>query len=137
MPGRARAGQAGARGGYGACVGFPSVPRWARSRWSSSVPGLSYSDALVLAAGAVLLAAALGGLRVLRRPPLSATRTLAGVRAVEVRLAAGRVEIGEDDRADARLELTVRRRVGRGAPRVVLADGTLRLDGPASEARVR
>lgn|GEM_PF-3099419 len=95
------------------------------------------SDVLVVVLAAVFLALAVGGLRLLRRPPLSAMRTVEGVRAVEVQLAAGRVEIGEDDRADARVDLTVRRRVGRTLPRLTVADGTLRLEGEASEARLR
>lgn len=94
-------------------------------------------NALVVVLGAVLLALAAGGLRLLRRPPLSAVRTVNGVGAVEVRLAAGRVEIGEDERTDARVDLTVRRRVGRALPRLAVADGTLRLDGETSEARLR
>ncbi|MBX6390168.1 MAG: hypothetical protein IRZ08_14440 [Frankia sp.] len=95
------------------------------------------SDALVVVVAVVLLALALGGLSLLRRPPVTAARSVAGVRAVDVRLASGRVEIGEDDRADARVDLTVRRRVGRVIPRLVVADGTLRLTGEASEARLR
>ncbi|MBL7502737.1 hypothetical protein I6A84_11655 [Frankia sp. CNm7] len=101
------------------------------------MPDLPVSDVLVVVAGVVLLALAAGGLGLLRRPPLSAVRVVEGVRAVEIRLAAGRVEIGEDDRADARVDLTVRRRVGRQPPRLTVADGVLRLDGRASEARLR
>jgi hypothetical protein len=101
------------------------------------VTRLSTADVLVLVVGVVLLAAAVAGLRMLRRPPLTAVRTVDGVRAVEVRLAAGRVEIGEDDRADAKVDLTVRRRVGRAVPRLTVTEGTLRLEGQESEARLR
>lgn len=101
------------------------------------MPHLSAADVIAVLACVVLLAAALGGLWLLLRPPLTAVRSVEGVRAVEVRLASGRVEIGEDDRADARVDLTVRRRVGRTVPRLVVADGTLRLDGETSEARLR
>jgi hypothetical protein len=104
--------------------------------WSIPVSG-PVGNALVVVLAAVFLALAVGGLRLLRRPPMSAVRTIEGVRAVEVRLMAGRVEIGEDDRADARVDLTVRRRVGQAIPRLTVADGTLRLDGETSEARLR
>lgn len=92
---------------------------------------------LVAVVATVLLATALGGLTVLRLPPLSVGRVLDGVVAVEVRLFAGRIEIGEDDRGDVRVDATVRRRFGRARPRVTLVAGTLRIDGQASEARIR
>jgi hypothetical protein len=101
------------------------------------VSHVTVSDVFAVAVCLVLLTAALGGMWLLLRPPLTAARTVEGVRAVEVRLADGRVEIGEDERTDARVDLTVRRRVGRTMPRLVIAGGTLRLDGETSEARLR
>ncbi|WP_045878290.1 hypothetical protein [Pseudofrankia sp. DC12] len=98
---------------------------------------VTVSDVFAVAVCLVLLAAALGGMWLLLRPPLTAVRTVEGVRAIEVRLADGRVEIGEDERTDTRVDLTVRRRVGRTVPRLVMAGGTLRLDGETSEARLR
>lgn len=86
---------------------------------------------------AVLLAIALAGLALVSRPPERATTTIGGIGAVEVALAGGRVEIGESDRADVRLELTVRRRVGRARPTVSRAGDVLRVNGVNSEARLR
>jgi hypothetical protein len=95
-------------------------------------------DVVVAVIGVVLLAAAAGGITLLRLPAQELGRTVGGVAAVEVRLGAGRVEIGEYDRDDVRCDLTVRRRVGHARPTVSLAGGTvLRIDGRAGEARVR
>jgi hypothetical protein len=84
-----------------------------------------------------LLAVAGVGLALLSRPPRRAERTVAGVGAVEVALAAGRVEISESDRSDARLDVTVARRLGRSVPAVTLAGDVLRINGVRSEARIR
>jgi hypothetical protein len=94
-------------------------------------------DVVVAVIGVVLLAAAAGGLTLLRLPAQELGRTVDGVDAVEVRLTAGRVEIGEYDRDDVRCDLTVRRRVGHARPRVTLAGTVLRIDGRAGQARVR
>ncbi len=95
------------------------------------------TDVVVVVAGVVLLAAAAGGLTLLRLPDERAEQTIDGVGSVQVRLAAGRVEVGESDRADARVELTARRRLGRSRPVLTLAGGVLTVDGRAGEARVR
>ncbi|WP_131786964.1 hypothetical protein [Protofrankia symbiont of Coriaria ruscifolia] len=95
------------------------------------------TDVLVAVAAAVLLGTACYGLVLLRRPPQELSRTVGGVGAVEVRLAAGRVEIAEADRADARVEMTVRRRVGRPRPALERTGELLRIDGRAGEARIR
>ncbi|WP_322748145.1 MULTISPECIES: hypothetical protein [unclassified Frankia] len=92
---------------------------------------------VVVGAAVVLLCAAAGGIALLYRPPAEIGQTVAGVGAVEVRLAAGRVEIAETDRVDARLEMTVRRRVGRTRPALARSGDVLRIDGRVSEARVR
>ncbi|WP_239330589.1 DUF4097 domain-containing protein [Frankia sp. CiP3] len=95
------------------------------------------TSVVVVVAAVVLVCAAAGGLTLLYRPPAEICQTVAGVGAVEVRLAAGRVEIAETGRADARLEMTVRRRVGRTRPELARNGDLLRIDGRASEARVR
>ncbi|WP_131747438.1 hypothetical protein [Frankia sp. Cppng1_Ct_nod] len=92
---------------------------------------------VVVVAAIVLLCAGVGGLALLRQPPEEVCRTVDGVGAVDVRLAAGRVEIAEADRVDARLEMTVRRRVGRTRPVLTRSGDLLRIDGRTSEARVR
>ncbi|SNQ49784.1 conserved hypothetical protein [Frankia canadensis] len=94
-------------------------------------------DTAVVVVAAVLLVAALGGLSLLRLPPAELVHTVDGIDAVEVMVAAGRVEAAERDRADVRVELTVRRRPGRASPRVTVADGRLRVDGRRSEVRVQ
>jgi hypothetical protein len=94
-------------------------------------------DVVVVVAGVMLLAVAAGGLALLRLPDERAERTIDGVGSVEVRLAAGRVEVGESDRADARVELTARRRFGRSRPVLTMAGGVLSVDGRAGEVRVR
>jgi hypothetical protein len=87
---------------------------------------------------AVLLLAVAGtALAVLRRPPSRAERTIPGVGAVEIALAAGRVEISEGDRPDARLQLTVSHRLARPEPNVTLAGDVLRINGTGSEARIQ
>jgi hypothetical protein len=94
-------------------------------------------DVLVVAVAAVLLAAAGGGLALLRPPDERAERTVGGVGSARVRLAAGRVEISEADRDDARIELTARRRRGRPRPTVAVAGGVLEIDDRVGETRVR
>ncbi len=95
------------------------------------------TDVLTAVAAVVLLGTACCGLVLLRRPPQEVSRTVGGVGAIEVRLAAGRVEIAEADRADARVEMTIRRRVGRPRPVLERTGELLRVDGRTSEARVR
>lgn len=94
-------------------------------------------DTAVVVVAAVLLAAAVGGLSLLRLPPAELVHTVDGIDAVEVMVAAGRVEVSERDRAGVRVALTVRRRPGRAAPRVTVAGTRLRIDGQRSEVRVR
>ncbi|AEH10440.1 MULTISPECIES: hypothetical protein [Protofrankia] len=95
------------------------------------------TDVLVAVAAAVLLGAAGYGLVLPRRPPRQISQTVDGVGAVEIQLAAGRVEIAEADRADARVAMTVRRRAGRSRPALEQVGELLRIDGRTSEARVR
>jgi len=83
-------------------------------------------DTAVVVVAAVLLAAAVGGLSLLRLPPAELVHTVDGIDAVEVMVAAGRVEVSERDRAGVRVALTVRRRPGRAAPRVTVAGTRLR-----------
>jgi hypothetical protein len=91
----------------------------------------------VVVVAAVLVCVAAGGLALLHRPPAQIRQTVGEIGAVEVRLAAGRVEIAEASRVDARLEMTVRRRVGRTSPALTRTGDLLRIDGRASEARIR
>jgi hypothetical protein len=92
---------------------------------------------LTIGLALALLAVAGVGLALVSRPARRAERTVAGVGAVEVALAAGRVEISETDRSDARLDVTVARRLGRPAPTVSLVGDVLRINGVQSEARIR
>ncbi|WP_264762379.1 DUF4097 domain-containing protein [Frankia tisae] len=86
----------------------------------------------------VLLTAAVGGLSLLRMPPAELVHTVDGIDAVEVMVAAGRVEVAEQDRSDVRVDLTVRRRPGRSTPAVTTtAGGVLCIDGRRSDVRVR
>ncbi|CAO5168021.1 Adhesin domain-containing protein [Frankia sp. AiPs1] len=94
-------------------------------------------DTLVVVIAVVLLAAALGGLSLLRLPPAELVHTVDGIDAIEVRVAVGRVEVADRDRGDVRVELTVRRRPGRSSPRVTTLGSLLRIDGRYSEVRVR
>lgn len=94
-------------------------------------------DAVVLVVAVLLLAAAGGGLALLRLPPAESSHTFDGIDAVEIMVAAGRVEVCERDRADVRLELAVRRRPGRVRPVMTTRGSRLRIDGRASEVRAR
>ncbi|MGF7238612.1 MAG: hypothetical protein ACQSGP_27195, partial [Frankia sp.] len=91
---------------------------------------------LVVALGAVLLAAALGGLALVRRPPDRIVTGHPGVTALRVRLGAGRVEIAEDERGDARLEMVLGSRPGARRPVVTVVDGRLDVDARGVTARV-
>jgi hypothetical protein len=91
---------------------------------------------VVVLLGAVLLAAALGGLALVRRPSERAVTSHHGVTALRVRLGGGRLEIAEDDRATARLEVVSQRRLGAAAPAVSLAAGLLDVDARGASARV-
>ncbi|OAA28680.1 hypothetical protein UG55_1005195 [Frankia sp. EI5c] len=95
------------------------------------------SDLVVIALGIVLLAVAGSAFVLLRMPPEELASTVGEVRAVEVRLAAGRVEIGEYDRTDVRVEITARRRPGQPRLAMTRAGEVLRLDGTANDAKVR
>lgn len=95
------------------------------------------SDLVVVALGIALLAVAGSAIVLLRMPPELLERTVGEVRAVEVRLAAGRVEIGEYDRSDVRVEITARRRPGRARPVMTRSGDVLRLEGKSSEALVK
>jgi len=94
-------------------------------------------DVVVVILALVLLAMAGGALVLLRMPPTKLAGTVDGVDSVEVRLAGGRVEIGEYDRHDARVELTFRRRPGQTAPTVTRVGRVLRVEGRSSEALAR
>ncbi|WP_236707299.1 MULTISPECIES: hypothetical protein [Frankia] len=94
-------------------------------------------DTAVVVVAVLLVAAALGGLTLLRLPPAELTHTVDGIDAVEVLVAAGRVEISGRDREDVHVALTVRRRPGRSVPVLTRAGSTLRIDGRASDVRVR
>ncbi|WP_018634986.1 DUF4097 family beta strand repeat-containing protein [Parafrankia elaeagni] len=91
-------------------------------------------DLVVVVLGIVLLVVVASAFVLLRMPPERLETTVDEVRAVEVRLAAGRVEIGEYDRRDARIELTAKRRPGRARPTLTRSGEVLRLDGKASDA---
>jgi hypothetical protein len=94
-------------------------------------------DIVVLVVAALLLAVAVGGLTLLRLPPAELRHTLDGIDAVEILIAAGRVEIAERTRGDVRVELTVRRRPGRALPALTTHGSLVRIDGRASEVRAR
>lgn len=104
---------------------------------------------LVVVLGAVLLAAALGGLALIRRPADRAVTHHPDATALRVRLGAGRLEIAEDDRIGARLDIVLTHRVlthrvptvltGRpGAPRPTVTEvgGRLDVDARGVTARV-
>ncbi|EIV93207.1 hypothetical protein [Frankia sp. QA3] len=99
--------------------------------------GVPVFDTVIMVIAIVLLAAAVGGLSLLRMPPAELVHTVDGIDAVEVMVAAGRVEVAERDRADVRVDLTVRRRPGRSTPAVTTAGSVLRVDGRRSDVRVR
>lgn len=94
-------------------------------------------DVVVVIVAVLLAATAGGGLALLRMPPERREGSVDGVDTVEVRLAAGRVEISESDRVDVGVELSARRRVGRPRPAVTRAGSVLRVDARAGEASVR
>ncbi|MCM3886412.1 hypothetical protein [Frankia sp. R82] len=94
-------------------------------------------DTLVVVIAVILLAAAIGGLSLLRLPPAELVHTADGIDAVELMVATGRIEVADRDRGDVRAELTVRRRPGRAAPTVTTVGSVLRIDGRRSEVRVR
>lgn len=98
---------------------------------------MPWIDTAVVVVAVVLLAAALGGLCLLRLPPAELVHTVDGIDAIEIMAAAGRVEVSERDRADVRVALTVRRRPGRAMPVVTTAGTLLRVDGRRSDMRVR
>ncbi|EFC83799.1 DUF4097 family beta strand repeat-containing protein [Parafrankia sp. EUN1f] len=95
------------------------------------------SDLVVVALGIMLLLVAGSAFALLRMPPERLESTVDGVGAVEARLAAGRVEIGEYDRSNVRVEILARRRPGRTRPVLTRAGDVLRLDGTSSDAVVR
>ncbi|WP_235825636.1 hypothetical protein [Candidatus Frankia alpina] len=95
------------------------------------------SDTAIMVIAVVLLTAAVGGLALLRMPPAELVHTADGIDAVEVMVAAGRVEVAEQDRSDVRVDLTVRRRPGRSTPALTTAATVLRVDGRRSDMRVR
>ncbi|CAO5245061.1 hypothetical protein [Frankia sp. AgKG'84/4] len=103
------------------------------------MPGFDPSafDTVIVLVAVLLLAAALGGLSLLRLPPAELVHTVDGIDAVEVMAGAGRIEVSQRDRADVRVELTVRRRPGRAAPVATTAGSLLRIDGRRSDVRVR
>jgi hypothetical protein len=92
---------------------------------------------LVGVVSAVLLGAALGGLALLRRPARRSVTVHPGVTSVRVRLGAGRVELADGDRAEARLESVWWPRPGGGGPVVTLAGGLLDVDARRCRARVQ
>lgn len=95
------------------------------------------SDLVVVVLGIALLAVAGSAFVLLRMPPENLEQTVDEVRAVEVRLAAGRVEIGEHRRSDTRVEIIARRRPGRARPTMTRAGDVLRLEGRNSDALIR
>lgn len=95
------------------------------------------SDLVVVALGVALLVVTGSALILLRMPPERLERTVDEVTSVEIRLAAGRVEIGEYDRSDVAVEILARRRPGRARPTMTRSGGVLRIDGRTSEALAR
>jgi hypothetical protein len=92
--------------------------------------------AVVVVVAAVALVVPLGGLALLRRPPARSARAYPGVTEVRVRLGAGRVELAEDARADARLDVVARRRPGLVLPLIRQVGGVLDVDARGSQARL-
>jgi hypothetical protein len=94
-------------------------------------------DVVILVVAVLLLAVAGGGLTLLRLPPAELGHTFDGIDAVEIMVAAGRVEVSERDRGDLRVALTVRRRPGRAMPTLTTSGSVLRIDGRSSDVRAR